>query len=448
MLNSKSDKKNNEKRAIIAVALIMTALGVLAIPQMQYFGIVAFVIYMFKFSDLDNYKLCLLLIPMIRIFDGIGITFIVNILLVLPAFIMLVKHKTINIHALRHTGILVFWELLHIFIFDNMGNLLPNISAILPLLFCESLISDKEDISLDTASASRWLAMGSIISAAIYLLDNRDYFNNVVYSVIDGLRFTAYADDPNYYSVYIVMAIIGLLANPNHKATDFILIISLAAIGMLTASKMCLIMMIISFLIYISGYLVSNAHENKRFIGKLLTIAIGMTIIFGNKITLLFGNFINRLVGKSSNFTLDTATTGRSQLAIRYFIAWLDDPMAMLFGYGFQYRNFFDIALHNRNYTSGAHNTYLDVMLSWGLLGLIIVGFIVWRMIKESKPNTINIKGGIAKYPFVALSMMLIALSCLNAGMFWFIISFPMIINMERSDNNCSDHGRPSPTNL
>lgn len=430
MLNIQVEKKDNDKKAIISTALIFTALGVLFIPQMLYLGIVAFLIYMLKFSELDNYKLCLLLIPMIRIFDATGVSFVVNILLVLPALITWFKCKKINKYALVHTTILIVMELIHNFIFNNIDNMFSNISAVLPLLFCESLIRGNDKDSQDFSSASRWLALGSIISAIIYLLGHREYFNSIIYSVIDGLRFTAYADDPNYYSVYIVMAIIGLLANPQHKKIDYILITVLVAIGMLTASKMCLIMMIITLLTYISSYLISSVPEKKRFVRRFLAIAIVAVVFLGDKITLLLGNIITRLAGKEANITLSTATTGRSQLAISYFQSWLDDPVAMIFGYGFQYRNSFDIMIHNRNYTSVAHNTYLDIVLSWGALGLVVVGIIVFGLIKASKVTDVKNKGFITIYPYIALSIMLMALSCLSAGMFWFIISFPIVINI------------------
>lgn len=435
ILNSQVKKMSNDKKAIISTALIFTALGVLYIPQMLYLGIGAFLIYMLKYSELDNYKVCLLLIPMIRIFDATGVSFFVNILLTLPALITWVKHKSINKYALLHTTVLIIIELIHIFIFNNMSNMFSNLSAILPLLFCESLIrGNKIEHQEYYSSSSRWLAMGSIVSAIIYLLAHPDYFNNIVYSVIDGLRFTAYADDPNYYSVYIVMAIIGLLANPKPIKIDYVLIAFLVAVGMLTASKMCVIMMIITMLIYISNYIISSIPEKKRFVRNFLAIAITAVLFFGNNITLLLGNFINRLVGKGTSITLSTATTGRSQLAVSYFKTWLDDPVAMFFGYGFQYRNSFDIMIHNRNYTSVAHNTYLDIVLSWGILGLVAIGIIVFGLINRSPKADFKRQGFINTYPFIALSIMLMALSCLSAGMFWFIISFPIVINLENAD--------------
>lgn len=434
MINSQVEKIGNDKKAIITTALVFTALGVLYIPQMLYLSIGAFLIYMLKYSELDNYKVCLLLIPMIRIFDATGVSFFVNILLAFPALITWIKRKKINKYALWHTTVLIITELIHIIIFNNMSNMFSNLSAILPLLFCESLMRENEIDYQEYSSSSRWLAMGSIVSAIIYLLAHRDYFNNIIYSVIDGWRFTAYADDPNYYSVYIVMAIIGLFANPKPQRIDYILIAFLVAIGMLTASKMCIIMMIITLLVYISNYLISNIPEKKKFVRNFLVMAIAAVLFFGNNITLLLENFINRLAGKGTSITLSTATTGRSQLAISYFKAWLDDPVAMIFGYGFQYRNSFDIMIHNRNYTSVAHNTYLDIVLSWGILGLVAIGIIVFGLINRSPKADFKRQGFINTYPFIALSIMLMALSCLSAGMFWFIISFPIVINLENAD--------------
>ena len=412
---------------IIIIALTCTALGRLTSSVFSYIGVFFFAVFMVNNDEYENYKVCLLLIPMIRIFDVTGISSLVNMLLVFPIFLCIIKNRRINPKALLYTIALMIIELLHALLLDNFGNIIANLSAIAPLYFCETLLENEKG-EIEPVSMARWFAVGITFSAFIYLLGHRSYFNNIIGAVINGMRFEAYADDPNYYSLYIVLSIAGLLDGKQHIKSDYLFLPLLVVFGLLTASKMCTIMMLVTFLVYNTKYLIFSSSYKRTYIRRIFAIAIVSVIIFDDTIKRLFRNIQNRFVGQNTALSMENITTGRSILAVEYLKALITDPVAIFLGYGFQYRWYFDITLKNRGYTSIAHNTYLDVVLSWGVIGVIAVMWIISDIIK-----TINRQKGskntfISWYPFIALLTMFMALSCLNAGMFWFMMSYPLLI--------------------
>ena len=415
------------RKILILFGLISMALGTMFSSSLLFISIICIALSMIYSDDFDNFKACLILIPLIRVYDTLGVTYIVNGLIVLPVFTLLMKSRRVNKRALFHFFLLLSLEVVHIVVLNNLGNFMSNISAIFPLFFCEAILLGAQKDCYDITSASRWLSTGVVLSALLFLMNNPVYFRTIIYSVIDGARFSAYADDPNYYSLYTIMGMVGLLNGSTHKWYDYCILPVLVAIGLLTASKMCAVMMVITVLVYSGRYLMSSMPARKRFIKRILVVAIVATIVFRNSISALFVNLLSRLGGRSTNLSINSVTTGRAQLLVDYLVSWLKDPIAIVFGYGFQYRDSFNVVLHNRNYTSVAHNTFLDIILSWGIIGLFLMAIVVADLffVAQNKQRCYRKTN---KYPIIALMLMFMSLSCLSAGMFWYMITLTFLI--------------------
>ena len=74
-----------------------------------------------------------------------------------------------------------------------------------------------------------------------------------------------------------------------------------------------------------------------------------------------------------------------------------------------------------------AHNTYLDVVLSWGLFGVFVLLIVLFLWMKAI-PKPTEHRRAIRYLPLVCLLLNLFDLSCLSASMFWVIVSYALIV--------------------
>ena len=71
-----------------------------------------------------------------------------------------------------------------------------------------------------------------------------------------------------------------------------------------------------------------------------------------------------------------------------------------------------------------AHNTYLDFILSWGILGTFVFIIIFILNIYHS----ISLKNRLINFlPLIIFMIMLMSLSCMSADMFWYLLALVII---------------------
>ena len=75
-------------------------------------------------DDSTRIGICLLLLPNIRMFDGLQIKFLVNILLVLPVAAYIIEHRRINFIALSHVLMLWTWDMCHALYSNQLDRIL------------------------------------------------------------------------------------------------------------------------------------------------------------------------------------------------------------------------------------------------------------------------------------------------------------------------------------
>ena len=86
---------------------------------------------------------------------------------------------------------------------------------------------------------------------------------------------------------------------------------------------------------------------------------------------------------------MDDITNGRADLLTGYFDSLFNDPVSLFFGAGLQ--TYHNILGKNVDYIS-SHNATQEVILAWGLLGLIAV--VVWFVSLVRCRGIANQKGG------------------------------------------------------
>lgn len=365
------------------------------------------------------------LIPNIRILDGTGINFLVNFLMVLPLVKYLIKNRFVLLKpsVLGAIAFIVI-EGLHIIFVGNIQNIPSEICWLLAYILCSSVLLDNKYM-LNKISVCLYFSMGIISSAVIYLLCNSWFTSNLVANVIDGYRFSAYADDPNFYSLYICLDLAVILSIKNKRKMYYFLYLILTAIGFLTASKMCMLMMCFLFVVSAMMYYCSYRTRRKdiSFINRIFLLLMCFLLAFKD----IFLEFIDNLLKRaglidSSNISLSKVTTGRSTILTNYLTILTKNWIALFLGYGFQYDKYLGEATHH-----GAHNTYMDMVLSWGLIGTIILLFFIFYIFYSYRLKMKSSISSVNYLPIIILLINFFDLGCLSATMFWFVIAIALI---------------------
>ena len=367
------------------------------------------------------------LIPNIRMLDGTGISFLVNVLMALPIIVYFIRLGVGKLSKIAIFGTLLLFmiEFLHDILLCNLGNLITIIAWSLNIFLCMQFTIDSR-VNLSKSDVFSAFSSGIIMSAVMYFSAGLETISNIIETMSSGTRFAAFADDPNYYSLYICLAIACIFNVSGKGVYKFIKMLLLVSIGLLTASKMCLLLMTLEFIMIFAQIFSNNSEikKNKKFISVSMIGLLSMLITARDYVNVFVQNFIRRM-GQSSNQAIDleTLTTGRSRIFMEYINILINDWKCLVFGYGFSYHLFSGISTGHV-----AHNTYLDLFLAWGLLGtiLFLIVLVGW-MSSYRRTRNIHKTSFINRLPLWILLINFFDLSCLSASMFPFVITIPLI---------------------
>lgn len=182
-----------------------------------------------------------------------------------------------------------------------------------------------------------------------------------IYGVEGGVRFSGCYNDPNYYSVNVIIALclIVILLNNRKlaKAPAAALVLFFLYCCYLTYSKSALLMLVLPLMLYLG----QNIKE-----GRTAQVAVIITMLFAGLIFLLYRNpevfsVVIARMSEGGGGGLNALTTGRTDIWGYYFDYFFRNPLMLLFG-GSPY-NFSPV--HGR----ASHNTPLEMLYHLGLLG-------------------------------------------------------------------------------
>lgn len=360
------------------------------------------------------------LIPNIRIADNIGFSGFINIAFLLVAVKwILAKMRKINKYGLMLAVLALAFSLIHIVIYDNyISYIVEAINIFVNILVMICILGDKCE-SLSVEKIVRYLSLGVISSMAVYILANASSISSVFSS---NLRLNGYGDDPNYYSIYLLVSI-ALILNKIKEAkgtiSDIIIVLLLTLMGLLTSSKMfilCCAVLVICFVIAILRHF--NVSIFKSIMAVIIAGGVAL-IIQRDNIIYLFEKVIDRFSNLESSGAsfLYALTTGRSKILEEYWKIFWGDLSTCLFGKGLMYNKHLAPLFGD---TRVAHNTYFDWFLCWGLIGGIILFVLMFKFIKQyTEKQRLLSYSCMPLYVFLAT---IFSLSCLTADMFWYIL--------------------------
>ena len=372
----------------------------------------------------NNYRVgfTFLLISNIRLFDGLRVSFLVNLLMVMPLVANFLETRRINFTAMIHFLILALWETAHTLAMGKVSFFAANMSAILGVYFTECALTNR-NIKLDFADLARKLSFGTIFSSVTMMArfarvgGMQNYFNTY--------RLTGYGGDANYYSLYLCLGVAMLLIIPgNHKKRDYVYLFTMIGLILMTFSKMSLVILLLLLVYFIGKSIHSILSRKNRFVRRVLMIGVGLTALFSAPLADLIGKTVRRIQEKNGDtIDIDTITSYRITIQGFYFDKIINNPDLLLFGYGLQYNQ----APLFETYGHVAHNTLFDIVLAWGLAGVgffVVIFFSICRRMRKIRTERLTFDHFV---PLITLVASFTVLSCLDATMFWWVICAAML---------------------
>ena len=285
--------------------------------------------------------------------------------------------------------ILMIWEFFHIIMGEfSIIEYLRSFAEILFLMFVLTM-----DFSqLDYKKIIRSLAIATIGVCAIMLILQLKQFNFNFMSVFSrgfrmyrfGTQNTSQANfglnyNANRLGFICNITTTGLLilyGRKEHSRFDIAAMILSMLFGLLTLSRsyiICLLFILLAFVLTVKG---SFSKKARTLLGIVLLITI-IGFVFINLFPNEVADFIER-------FSQDDIGNGRSQLFQFYHNHIWSSPVYFLFGVGLQ--NYGSKINAIQGYIANVcHNGYQEIIVCWGIFGLIMFAVIVYDIIVQSK---------------------------------------------------------------
>ncbi len=410
----------------VLIFAILVVLGNRVTSSLHILAVVFVVVCILKSNVEDAFCWSLLLIPNIRIFDDLGYTFVVNMLIALPLIVYFFRRGLNRIHIpVLGAAALFVLEFLHELALDNLNEVVNLIGWTLNFVLCITITMDDE-VQVKRENVFGALTTGVILSAAMYMISEGISVFGIIGSMSTGVRLEAYANDPNYYSTYICLAMAYVLYIEGKNVVRVAAMLLLTGIGLLTASKMCLLVMLFEYVVFFLQLLKQDVggKKNRKFVFWLFLVCGIAAFLLRDYIGLIIDNFMKRMgIATGGVVDINRVTTGRAGIVSEYIDILFDNVKCLLFGYGFSYHQFL-----GQTSGHGAHNTYLDIVLSWGIFGVLIFAFVICCWLQSyRRARDIRKLQMIAMLPMFVLLLNFLSLSCLSASVFPFIITVAII---------------------
>ena len=281
--------------------------------------------------------------------------------------------------------IMVIWELLHFFSPGSDLRLL--ITSLIPFAFLAIFVSC--DVSkINYAFIIRSVAIVTVSMGLMLLLNciaNANF--NVVLAIANLQRLGHLSEDqiisggaihPNSLGIINVLATTGLfqLSSINkQKKIDYLLIVLLVTIGVLTASRTFLVCLILMAFLLIIG---QRGSVEKKI--KLVAILIAFAALSLLLLYLFFPDLLEFYIGR---FFVEDITTGRDDLMVDYHNFIISNGDVMFFGIGLNNLSEKVIDLYRVSFNA-PHNGIQEIIVAWGIPGLLMLGLLILMMILES----------------------------------------------------------------
>lgn len=271
--------------------------------------------------------------------------------------------------------------------------LFRTVKLICNILFLSSVLNHK--VHIDHKRIFFSYIIGNIVASCFGLLKDSSFFNIKAYvgevevggvEYIGLSRFTGLYQDPNYYTVGIIicLCLLVVLYHRSEIKSFFAILLTVPIVYflLLTYSKSAILMMAIPF-----SYLLYSLFKKKKGITLLFFVVLAVVVVLlaiSGKIEAL-NIVIDRFSVNETTEGVDinSLTTGRLEHWLMYIKYLLNNIFSLVFGEGI-----------NASLLNGraAHNTYCDMLFFLGIIGttllILLLGFILHQSRKVSFKKT------------------------------------------------------------
>ena len=228
-----------------------------------------------------------------------------------------------------------------------------------------------------------------------------------------AMRFSGLQGNPNYYTLDIsiaLSAIVVLMYQKKQQPIYIGLMIMLSLLGLMSLSKS----FIFAWALLMVCWFVLSCKQGAGKVAKYILFSIVGVAIASYFFRDYINDFLIRLEQDASG-SMNSITTGRSNLWGKYFNVIFSDAKILIFGNGL--KTILGAA------GKGTHNTYLEAIFSMGIVGLII--FMV--SLKKSL-GKIDLKS-IIIIPIFILLFRMFAITILTYDNLWFYILLILLLS-------------------
>lgn len=237
------------------------------------------------------------------------------------------------------------------------------------------------------------LASSVLASFSEYIPNFSLFVREVGYNSKITNRFSGLNGDPNYYTINIIISLIGLLSLYSRKVINksfWVMFFSLVFFGLQTYSKSFFLTFFISFILLI---LMLIANKNKKGLFWVLLFSIvAFFLLREDKIH----NISLMMIRFNDAHDVNSLTTGRFNLWINYLKYILENINVLVFGKGIG-SNYLTIG--------GVHNWYIEMLYYFGAIGTLL--YLKCFAVIFSKVKSITEKKTLLRYsPFFILAIL------------------------------------------
>lgn len=190
-------------------------------------------------------------------------------------------------------------------------------------------------------------------------------------------RFIGLLRDPNYYCVDALILIFSTDIYIEKKWLQFLLKCMFGIMGVLSISKTFIILLIVGCVIKICLDICRSKLKIKNMICTFFIVCgiIGVVFTTNN-----FDYIVEKYLYRTST---TSAFTGRDYIQEYYLNILINNPSRLIFGSSSKYNHLLGIGheIGSEFFEDMvAHNTYLDIILAWGILGFLWYMFFIYNL--------------------------------------------------------------------
>ncbi len=361
-------KKLDKKLLILCSIVFINCLTKYYIPAfsfLQYICLFIHLIIIFTAKKDEYIPITLFNHTCSSLYDDIGFQYIFNITFIIFIIKLLMIDKA-KLEKKTFSLLIIIMAMEIILTFINIGMNSGSLNLITMFgsyIFVLLMINKVEFI--DKNKILKYFFVGFVVSALSgYMLPVSRWGT----SIPTSFRYKGLLRDSNYYSVD---ALLIMTASMYEKRGITKTAIITFIVGVLAVSKMFIIISILEFFAF-ALYSILNIKNKKRMF-RYLIILLSLPVIIS---VLVQTSFVSTIISKYT-YRTDTTSflTGRDVIQKYYFETAFNDPITLIFGRSTSYALVLNAGtnLNDAFYTNiVAHNTYLDLILSWGAIGTLI----------------------------------------------------------------------------